>query len=67
MDVDYSFEARLRGYRLFHVPASLQHEENRTTRSLWEADSQLLDYMSRSFGLFSEKWRPFTTALAPRW
>lgn len=67
MDVDYSFEARLRGYGLFHVPVSLQHEENRTTRPLWEADSQLLEYMSRNFDLFYEKWRPFTAALALRW
>jgi GT2 family glycosyltransferase len=65
MDVDYSFEARLRGFRLFQVPVSLQHEENRTTRPIWEADPQLQDHMSRNFDLFYEKWRPFTGALAP--
>ena len=65
MDVDYSFEARLRGYRLFQVPVSLQHEENRTTRPLWEADPQLLDHVSRNYDLFYEKWGPFTAALTP--
>jgi GT2 family glycosyltransferase len=65
MDVDYSFEARLRGFRLFQVPVSLQHEENRTTRPIREADAQLQDYIARNFDLFYEKWRPFTGALAP--
>ena len=27
MDVDYSFEARLRGFRLMQVPVSLRHEK----------------------------------------
>ena len=63
MDVDYCFEARLRGFRLFQVPVSLQHEQNRTTRGLWEADPQLRGYVSRNVELFYEKWRPFGAAL----
>ena len=63
MDVDYCFEARLRGFRLFQVPIALQHEENRTTRALWEADPQLREHMSRNYELFYEKWRRFNAAL----
>jgi beta-1,4-mannosyl-glycoprotein beta-1,4-N-acetylglucosaminyltransferase len=65
MDVDYCFEARLRGFRAFQIPVSLQHEENRTTRVLWETDSRLRDQMVGNFALFYEKWRPFAAALAP--
>ena len=39
MDVDYCFEARLRGFQLMQVPVPLQHEESRTTRSLWRKAS----------------------------
>ena len=66
MDVDYSFEARLRGYRLFQVPVSLQHEASRTARSLSERKPELLNHVSRNFELFYEKWQPFTTALSLR-
>jgi hypothetical protein len=63
MDVDYCFEARLRGFCFFQVPVSLLHEENRTTRPFWEADSNLRDFMAGNFDLFYEKWRPFSAAL----
>ncbi len=63
MDVDYSFEARLRGFRLMQVPASLVHEENRTTRSLWEQQPALLDALQRNFKRFYAKWQPFYPAL----
>ena len=64
MDVDYCFEARLRGFRLFQVPIALQHEENRTTRALWEANPQLTrDTFHATLELFYEKWRPFSAAL----
>jgi len=63
MDVDYSFEARLRGFRLFQVPVALQHEENRTTRTLWEKTPELLNLVNRNFELFYEKWARFSTAL----
>ena len=65
MDVDYCFEARLRGFQLFQVPVSLQHEENRTTRPFREADSNLRGYAVRNRELFYEKWRPFAAMLAP--
>jgi len=63
MDVDYCFEARLRGFRLFQVPVSLQHEEHGTTRAAWEEDPNLRDYMAGNFDLFYEKWRPLSAAL----
>jgi GT2 family glycosyltransferase len=63
MDVDYCFEARLRGFRLFQVPVSLLHEESQTTRPIWEADPKLLDCMARNIDLFYEKWQPFSAAL----
>jgi hypothetical protein len=63
MDVDYCFEARLRGFELFQVPVSLQHEENRTTRALWEQDPELLRYKDGNYKIFREKWQPRTLAL----
>ena len=63
MDVDYCFEARLRGFHLFQVPVALQHEENRTTRALWEASPQLRDQITRNYELFYDKWRPFSAVL----
>jgi GT2 family glycosyltransferase len=58
MDVDFSFEARLRGFRLFQVPVSLQHEESRSTRAMWEQQSELKDYISHNLDRFYEKWAP---------
>ena len=63
MDVDYCFEARLRGFGLFQVPVALQHEENRTTRELWEANPRLYEHISDNYELFYEKWRAFGAAL----
>jgi hypothetical protein len=63
MDVDYCFEARLRGYHLFQVPVSLQHEESRTTKPVLERDPTLWNEISRNFELFSEKWQPFNSIL----
>jgi GT2 family glycosyltransferase len=63
MDVDYSFEARLRGYRLMQVPVSLQHEESRTTRKMWAERPELAQHFERNRELFYEKWRPFLPAL----
>ncbi|MGA8654861.1 MAG: hypothetical protein WB586_01835 [Chthoniobacterales bacterium] len=65
MDVDYCFEARLRGFPLFQVPVALQHEAGRTTRALRETDSKLHEYVLRNFELFYDKWRPFSAALPP--
>jgi hypothetical protein len=64
MDVDYCFEARLRGFQVFQVPVALQHQAGRTTRALWEADPKLREQISRNFELFSDKWRPFLPVLA---
>jgi hypothetical protein len=63
MDVDYCFEARLRGFCLFQVPVALQHQAGRTTRALWEADPRLNANISRNFQFFHDKWRPFLAAL----
>ena len=63
MDVDYSFEARLRGFRLLQVPVRLQHEESRSTRKLWKENPALLGHMEANFARFHEKWRPFFPAL----
>jgi hypothetical protein len=64
MDVDYCFEARLRGFQLFQVPVQLEHQAGRTTRALREADPKLSEQISRNFELFSDKWRPFLPVLA---
>jgi GT2 family glycosyltransferase len=64
MDVDYCFEARLRGFRLLQVPISLQHEAQRTTRAAREKNPQLYEHLLRNFDLFYDKWRPFGTVLA---
>jgi hypothetical protein len=63
MDVDYCFEARLRGFQLMQVPVSLEHEENRTTRSLWDKEPKLFDHMMQNFQRFYAKWGPFYSAL----
>lgn len=63
MDVDYSFEARLRGFQLAQVPVSLQHEENRTTKSLWEQKPELKAFIQSNIDTFYEKWAPFYLAM----
>lgn len=63
MDVDYSFEARLRGFRLMQVPVSLQHEESRTTCRLWEQTPELKHHIQYNFNRFYSKWAPFYAAL----
>ncbi len=63
MDVDYSFAARLRGFRLLQVPVSLQHEESRTTRRLWEQTPALMEHPERNMARFLAKWAPFHAAL----
>jgi hypothetical protein len=63
MDVDYSFEARLRGFRLVQVPVSLQHEANRTTRRLWEQSPELKDHINNNMARFYTKWAAFHAAL----
>ena len=64
MDVDYSFEARLRGFRLLQVPVSLQHGGSRSTRRLGEKKPELKKIPLRNLELFYEKWRPFYSALS---
>ena len=63
MDVDYCFEARLRGFQLMQVPVPLQHEESRTTRSLWRKEPALRNHIERNFARFYDKWEPFYPAL----
>jgi hypothetical protein len=62
MDVDYCFEARLRGFQLMQVPVALQHEENRTTRSLWEKKPELRHHIEQNLSQFYAKWKPFYPA-----
>jgi hypothetical protein len=63
MDVDYCFEARLRGFQLMQVPVPLKHEENRTTRSLWEKEPALRNHIEQNLERFYDKWKPFYPAL----
>ena len=58
MDVDYCLEATARGFQLFQVPVSLQHEGSRTTRRLWEQEPGLLKYMDDNHEIFKKKWHP---------
>lgn len=55
-DVDYCFEARMRGFQVFQVPVSLLHEESRTTRSLMLANSKLGAQAANNLEIFYEKW-----------
>jgi hypothetical protein len=64
MDVDYSFEARLRGFLLYQVPVSLCHEENRSTRPILDADPSARAKLEGNFKAFYDKWRPFASMLA---
>jgi hypothetical protein len=65
MDIDYSFEARLRGFCLVHVPVCLQHEESRTTWPLMEKNPELRNHMSQNLDRFNAKWRQFGPVLPP--
>jgi hypothetical protein len=58
MDVDYSFEARSRGFVLAQVPVSLEHEESRTTRALTAKEPELLQYIESNGAKFYSKWGP---------
>jgi GT2 family glycosyltransferase len=64
IDVDYCFEARLRGFQLFQVPIALQHQESQTTRTFFENASQLHEYFLHNSELFYDKWRPFGAVLS---
>ncbi len=66
MDVDYCFEARLRGFRLYQTPSFLLHEENRTTGPMMDADRSLRQDMIGNFELFEQKWKPFSALLSAR-
>lgn len=63
MDVDYCFEARLRGFLLVHVPVSLVHEESRTTRIVTLEAPGLWKNAENNAALFYAKWKPFYNAL----
>ncbi|WP_158554650.1 hypothetical protein [Methylovirgula sp. 4M-Z18] len=64
MDVDYSYEARLRGFRLYQVPARLVHEESRTTKKLMDVDPSLKQKWISNIDIFKQKWLPFLPAMA---
>ena len=63
MDVDYSFEVRLRGFGIYQVPVSLLHEEGRTTRPMMAADPRLGQYVQQNLQRLGEKWAPFASML----
>ena len=65
MDVDYSFEARKRGFRLYQVPVTLTHEESRTTKRLIEVDGMLSQHKVDNMHYFEKKWRPLLSSLLP--
>jgi hypothetical protein len=65
MDVDYCFEARLRGFRLFQVPIQLQHEENRTTLKVVKDSHELHRHILKNSELFYEKWSQLAGVLLP--
>jgi hypothetical protein len=59
-DVDYSLEARLRGFRLYQVPVNLLHHESRTTRPILSESPDLSEKVERNFTVFRDKWRWYT-------
>lgn len=63
MDVDYSLEARLKGFKLYQVPLNLVHEESRTTRGLLQADRSLEENIHRNKARLLEKWEKFEPLL----
>ena len=65
MDVDYCFEARLRGFVLAQVPVLLEHEESRTTRIERKERPELTFNMTRNRDQLHDKWQPFYGALCP--
>jgi GT2 family glycosyltransferase len=56
MDVDYSLEARRRGFKIYQVPANLIHDENGTTRDFL-AQPAFLEKVMHNQRIFAEKWR----------
>ncbi len=63
MDVDYCFEARLRGFLLVHVPVTLVHEESRTTRFVTLEAPELWKNAEKNSERFYAKWKPFYNVL----
>jgi GT2 family glycosyltransferase len=66
MDVDYCFEARLRGFRLYQVPVRLTHHENRTTRSILDNDPAAKAAVAFNLQTFYDKWGPLAPYLPSR-
>jgi GT2 family glycosyltransferase len=66
MDVDYCFEARLRGFRLYQVPVRLTHHENRTTRSMLDNDPAAKAAVAFNLQTFYDKWSPLAPYLPSR-
>lgn len=63
MDVDYSFEARLRGFDVFQVPVSLDHQENGTTGAMLREDPERQKQVNQNVSAFTTKWEPFSEVL----
>lgn len=70
MDVDYSLEARSRGYDLYQVPVNLLHFESRTFKRLGSMTPENVAQLNENYRLFYEKWagwlRDDPTAGAPQ-
>ena len=56
MDVDYSLEARSRGYDLYQVPVNLLHFESRTLKRLNWMTPDNIAQLNENYRLFYEKW-----------
>lgn len=56
MDVDYSLEARIRGFKLFQVPVRLIHFESRTLKQLEWMTPENVVQLNENYRLFYEKW-----------
>ena len=54
MDVDYSLEARLRGFDLFHVPVNLTHFESRTAKTMLTPERR--KQVAQNHKAFYGKW-----------
>lgn len=56
MDVDYSLEARSRGYDLYQVPVNLLHFESRTFKRLNSMTPKNVAQLDENHRLFYKKW-----------
>ena len=56
-DVDYCFEARARGFKLFQVPVTLLHSESYTVRRSKLLTPENMATIHKNHEIFYQKWR----------